>query len=728
MSIRHQLIKPVFFVFAAAILLSACAPASAPDARNVSIPAPANAAERRKAVNERPDSVMFLPLGEDVLIPEIMNDEPLPTESVGPFELRGETLAGALQLILADYDVSLAFETDAAFSRYVTVSNLHGDLDKVVRRVCSLANLYCSYEEGTLIVKDQQTFSVTIPPVGDTTSTTGTLDTTTFMTNVSTGLAAVLGAGSAPIVDSSTRTIIYTATQRTAELASRYFQRLRANTAMIVFETYIWEVNLNAANSTGINWDAMDSFGKYNVSLGIAGNVASNFTNPVSIGLPTTQTIGATPTDIVKFLSQYGAVKSISQPQITVLSGSTAQLRVAETENYVSEISTTFTDNQSTTAVDTDSVDSGFTLTIASSWDKSTVYAHVAINLTNVLEIENFAFSDGGEGGTSTSIQLPQTTERELSTQIRMRPGDSILIAGLVQESDNLDSRGPGLMEPIVPDTRTAQTDNLELVFLLRPRVVVYTTPSEQSYRDSIAKKSEASANAAGFSEPEKYAPAPRSNRLSADPSYSPSGSDPVESVSSGELSNNIDMPAPAPEPMPIAPAPQAAAVSAPVPVTPVETPMKPAPTPAPVPVAPVPAPTPTPTPTPTPAPAAPAKSSSGDSYKPSFGTTPRTSTYSGRASRTSSYQDDAIAPPPSDDALVPATPSAPQAPYDNSHYSSGYVSKYLDKGASASSPSSYEDAESPQEPASDAVEIYDLEGAPDSGSTSGYSTYGSGY
>jgi hypothetical protein len=679
MSVRHPFKTPVLLSFALTIVLGACAPASVPDARNVNIPAPAGASERRKAVNERPDSVMFLPLGEDVLVPEVLNDEPLPNEDVGPFELRGETLAGALQLILADYDVSLAFETDQAFSRYVTVSNLHGPLDRVVRRVCSLANLYCAYEEGTLIVKDQQTFSVTIPPVGDTSGAATSLDTTAFMTNVSTGLAAVLGAGSAPIVDPSTRTIIYSATQRTSELAEQYFQRLRANTAMIVFETYIWEVNLNAANSTGIDWDAIDAFGKFNVSVSLAGNVASNFTNPVSIGLPTTQTIGATPADIVRFLSQFGAVKSISQPQITVISGTTAQLRVAATENYVSQISTTFTDNQSTTAVDTDSVDSGFTLNIASSWDKATVYAHIGISLTNVLEIENFAFSDGGDAGTSTSIQLPQTTERELTTQVRMRPGDSVLIAGLVQESDNFDSRGPGMMEPIVPDSRTAQTDNLELVFLMRPRVVVYTSPSDSNYQEAL-KKSQASPDAAALSAPEKYTPAARSSLLSADP---------------------VDTPAPTPvaaEPMPILPAPE------PVAPAPVETPMMPAPAPAPAPV---------PAPVPTSAPVSPSSSSRGDSYTPSFGSTPRTSSYTGRAS--SSYQS---ATPPVTSSYTPSAPAAPE----DTHYSSGYVSKYLDQGSSAASTGAA--GASPDASDSSGVEIYDLD-AP--AGSSGYSTYGTG-
>ncbi|PZQ47447.1 MAG: type II and III secretion system family protein [Micavibrio aeruginosavorus] len=469
----------------AVLALNACAWADTPGARNVKIPSPTSARERETAINERPDSVMYLPLGEDVLVPEVMSDDAFPSEMVGPFELRGETLAGALQLILADYDISLAFETQEGLSRRITVANLRGDLGKVVHQVCSLANLYCSYEDGTITVKDRQTFTVTLPPLGSAD------DQSEYLDDVAEGLSAIIGEDEDdPIVDPTTRTIVYAATQRTADVATRYFQRLRANTAMIVFETYIWEVALNSGNTMGVDWFKLAQFGKFNSGISIDGETDPDFLRPVSIGIPTaSEDFNGTSGDLIRFLSQFGAVKTISQPQITVLSGSEAELRVADTQNYVSQIATTIDEGQATTSVSTDSVDTGFTLTIGSSWDKATVYANVAIELTNVNQIQNFAFATQGEDGGSTQIQLPQTSERQLSTQIRVRPGDSVLIAGLVRENDNYDDRGIGFMKPIIPDSRTSEAENLELVILLRPRVVVYTANNDSRYIDYAAKK-----------------------------------------------------------------------------------------------------------------------------------------------------------------------------------------------------------------------------------------------
>ena len=461
-----------------AFMLAGCASADVPGARNVNIPNPTFAEKRRDAVNERPDSVMYLPLGRDVLMPEVAIDDPLPSEFVGPFELRGETLAGALQLILADYDVPLAFQTDQGLTRPITVANLRGPISKVVKQVCAMAALYCAFEDGMLVVKETQTFTVKIPPISSDES---------FMQNVASGLAAIIGRP--PIVDSSTRTIIYEASQRTSDLAMRYFQRMRTSTALIVFETYIWEVSLNSGNSTGINWGTLKDFGKFSTGINLAGSVGAGFTNPVSIGIPTTKNIqnadGELAADeVFEFLSQFGSVKTISQPQITVLSGSSAMLRAADRENYVSNITETLDNGQSSTSVSTDSVDTGFTLDIESAWDNATVYANIGINLTDVREIEDFAFTS--DAGGSTQIQLPKTTEREVTTQVRIRPGDSLLIAGLVREVDNFGSSGPGFMEPIFPTSRTAEATNLELVFLMRPRVIVYTNPDEGEHYNGL--------------------------------------------------------------------------------------------------------------------------------------------------------------------------------------------------------------------------------------------------
>lgn len=451
--------KKQLLLLMATIFVTSCSQVNVPGPRNLKIPQPTQAGERNDAINERPDSVMYLPLGKDVLIPEVPASDPLPDKVIGPLELRGETLAGALQLITSDFEVPMAFESEEALTRRVTVSNMRGPMGRVVDRVCSLADLYCSYEDGVLVVKDTQTFTVAVPPVGGQTD---------IITAVASGIQGITGLNT--ITDTGTRTIIYEATQRTAGLVDRYFQRMRRSTAMIVFEMYIWEVSLDNGNATGIQWDQILDFGKFSSNVSIPSSIPADFA-PISIGLPTTGDIDAN--DVVRFISTFGAVKTISQPQITMLSGSQSTLRAADTINYVSSLERTVDNGEVSVSTETDSVDTGFTLEIGADWDNATVYSDIQIELQEFRRFETF-----GEG-TETELQLPETTEREVTTQVRIRPGDSLLLAGLVRETDQYNREGPGFNQPIIPTARSTQVSNVELVFLMKPRVIVYTTDPE---------------------------------------------------------------------------------------------------------------------------------------------------------------------------------------------------------------------------------------------------------
>ena len=454
-----------FSLMLTALLFSSCAPVDVPGARTLNVPAPKQADARPDAVNDRPESVLYLPLGNDVLIPTVPPSDPLPDDIVGPFELRGETLAGALQLIFSDYEIPIAFETEEALTRQVTVVNLRGPIGRMVRRVCGLADLYCSYEDGTLVVKESQTFTVSIPPV------TGESD---LLTTVATGIEAITGI--TPIVDAGTRTVIYQSTQRNSDLVERYFQRMRNSTAMVVFEVYIWEVVLSNDNASGINWEEVVKFGSGDLLTGfsVTGSVNPDL-SPISIGLPTKGSVEFGADEVFQFISSFGAVKTISQPQITMMSGSESTLRAADTINYVSSLERTIEGDEVAVSTQTDTVDTGFTLTIGSNWDNATIYSSINIELESFQEFDSF---DTGVAG--SQIRLPITTERALETQVRIRPGDSLIIGGLVRETDQYQNDGPGIVSPILSTSRSANTENVELVFMMRPRVVVYTTDPQE--------------------------------------------------------------------------------------------------------------------------------------------------------------------------------------------------------------------------------------------------------
>lgn len=448
--------KSPLLVVAASMLLLSCAPAEFPGARTAVVEPPKRADKRLEALNERHQALIEVPLGDDVLVPMLAHSEQLPDVTVGPYELRSETLANALQLVLGDFDISIAFEVEEGLSRQVTVTNLQGKLSDVVARLCAVADLYCTYEDGTLAVKENETFVVDLPPLG-----------AEALQPIVEGLKEIIGPD--PILDTATGTIVYTATQRTSKRAAQYFERLRKSTALIVYETHIWEVSLNNENRAGINWQDLVGVKNFDIDLDLPGGAPTGTADPITI-TPTYTGGNLDFTAVFDFISAQGAVKTVSQPQLTVLSGSTATMTTQRSQNYVSEITRTIdnTTGDETVSTSTGTVNTGLTMTVTSGWDKATVYGTIEIQLNDLIRIQDFSPTE------TSTIQLPETTTRSLRTQVRVRPGDTILIAGIVTERDAVDRSGPGAMTPILDTARSSAVENSELVFLLRPRVVAY--------------------------------------------------------------------------------------------------------------------------------------------------------------------------------------------------------------------------------------------------------------
>lgn len=494
MTVRNALLRAAALVLPLFLAVS-CTNVDAPDGSTVKIPTVKPPLGRYDGLNEKRDPVTRVRLGRDVLVPQPLKEDVMPDVAVGPYELRGETLASALQLILDDYDVSLAFESNEGLTRRITVSNLHGKLKDVVNRVCSLADLYCHFEDDTLTIKDTERFIVDLPPIGGEdlgSSAVGGSSVSSAYAQIAAGLNAVINTS--PTVDVSTRVMIYTATQRSNKYALQYFERLRKNTALIIFETNIWEVTLNSENRTGINWDGLfNNIGNFSVAAVLPGGSGALATaGPgAPFKLTPTYTNGSgnvSSSTVLDFISSRGTVKTISQPQITVLSGSKAAFSVQQKQNFIKSIVTTPcspTPCTPTTTPETDTVTTGLKMNVTSAWDQSTVYGNLSIALDELLQLQNLS-----------GIQLPQTTTRSLQTQIRVRPGDAILIGGLVSEKSNFSDSGPGFMTPILTTSHAVTKTNTELVFLLRPRVVVFdmgddsdTPPIVNAPKDGIALK-----------------------------------------------------------------------------------------------------------------------------------------------------------------------------------------------------------------------------------------------
>jgi MSHA biogenesis protein MshL len=411
--------------------------------------------------------------------------------------LNAVPVTAALQAVLSGTDVSLSWDTGAFNTRLVTVMNLSGSLPKVVEKICSAAKVFCDYRHGSLQLSEKETFVVALPPVVRSISSTGAASTPGTNSMVE-AIDDLIGSDKAQ-VDDQGGNIIYTTNVEGEDRVDQYLAELRTGRPLIVLQMYIWEVALNRENAEGIDWS---QFNVSSVGHSVSPSLASNLTSlastagSVSLGAVTSGIISTSA--VVSFLSSKGRLQTISNPQITFVSGTNAELKVGGTTRYISQVGTltnvtnvagTNTSsnsnaNASTNTVSTDSIDTGLTIDVAGSYENGVVFANMNLALKNLVSL-NPTNSGGG------TIDLPQTTDEKMNTVLRVRPGDSLMLAGIVSSADTNSNQGfPTGSDSNLPLYGDDIRQNHELVMIVKPAVVLFADqPEEEEIKKSEAGK-----------------------------------------------------------------------------------------------------------------------------------------------------------------------------------------------------------------------------------------------
>ncbi|MDX2027115.1 MAG: hypothetical protein SFW62_00595 [Alphaproteobacteria bacterium] len=446
---------------------------------------------------EEDPPIVTLELGSSLHARRLSETEELPGNIIIPTtNLDAVPITAALQAVLAGTDVSLSWDTGTLGDRLVTVMNLSGPLPKVVNKICAAARVFCAFRHGSLELQDRETFIVGLPPMAKSPTSSGSGNNSMAET-----ISQIVG--SKVQVDDQGGNIIYTADVDAQSRIEKYLEELRNGRPLVVIQMYIWEVKLNKQNTTGINWSALKlgdlgpGFSKLDLSS------VSNFAGPkaataitsggVSLGAITTGRLNANA--LATFLSTQGQVQTISSPQVTFVSGSSAQFKVGGKQRYISQVgqlvtanNTSGTTNPNTTTgvgsntVNTDSIDTGLTVAISGAYENGVVFANLDLTLTNLISL-NPTQSGGG------IINLPETTDEKIATSIRVRPGDNLVMAGMVSSKDNSSRQGIPLgSDSRIPTYGDNQYENRELVIVMKPSVVLF---SDSAMTAAAKKKNE---------------------------------------------------------------------------------------------------------------------------------------------------------------------------------------------------------------------------------------------
>lgn len=242
-------------------------------------------------------------------------------------------------------------------------------------------------------------------------------------------------------------------------------KRLDVPPTQILIEASIIEVTLTDELRYGLEWAFSNSGGGYTGSGSVSGNRSGlNIADPVSAGF--TYTLRNSFGDIraaLQALSSKTNLKVVASPTLMVLDNHSASIMVGQQQPY-----------QSGQALNTD----GNVLTTNVQYKDTGVSLNVtpSVNAGNMvtMAVEQTVTDVGAE---DTVTKQRTFLQRQVSSRVAVRSGESIVMGGLIQESNSQGRNGVPLLHelPIVGNLFGATTNTgsrTELIVVITPRVV----------------------------------------------------------------------------------------------------------------------------------------------------------------------------------------------------------------------------------------------------------------
>ncbi|HOE18820.1 MAG TPA: pilus (MSHA type) biogenesis protein MshL [Syntrophorhabdaceae bacterium] len=306
--------------------------------------------------------------------------------------------------------------------------------------------------------------------------------------------AAAAGAGGATAgvrqsytINRLTGMIYVTASKKNLQKVEDYIRSVkRTINRQVMIEARVIEVALSDIFQLGIDWTLVDRF------MTSAGRTTSSFTfgttrfNTVVPNTGPVFTIAGIPSfggqegDLnftMRALEEQGEVRTLSNPKLNIMNGQTALLTVGRNEAYISKVETTTTAGAATVTtftVETNSVLSGILIGILPYINES---GEISLTVTPIVsDLVRFTTKNVGTP-TVVELSLPTVDLRQLSTTVKVRHGDVIVIGGLIQQKESLtDDQVPFLGNiPLLGylfKSRNKLERKVELVIVLQPVLV----------------------------------------------------------------------------------------------------------------------------------------------------------------------------------------------------------------------------------------------------------------
>ena len=302
------------------------------------------------------------------------------------------------------------------------------------------------------------------------------------------------------IANPETGTIAVRATSRQHERVQDFLSQVMASARrQVLIEATIAEVTLSDNFQQGIDWSGAKTGSKGFTVTQTGTTVSSNILQLAYNNA--TSSLGSI-ASAVRLLDDFGTVKVLSSPKISVLNNQTAVLKVVDNLVYFTIKADTTTSNTSTNTTYTTTINSvpvGLVMSVTPQISENdTVLLNIRPSISRKYDEvadPNPALKSSSLTATITSM-IPVIRTREMESMIRVENGNIAVMGGLMEDSqENSDSAVPALSRvPIFGSFFQNKNDTrrkTELVIFLRPIVVKNASLDGDyaSYRNQLPRQ-----------------------------------------------------------------------------------------------------------------------------------------------------------------------------------------------------------------------------------------------
>lgn len=248
------------------------------------------------------------------------------------------------------------------------------------------------------------------------------------------GLKSIVSKEGRYLVSPATTTVTVTDTAEKIAEVDTFLKHINSvQGKQVLIEVQVIEVELSDQYQQGVNLDLIRTKLIGNVDTSFSTDVSNIFSGTIPTGVlagtisdPDSPAFGSTA--LIEALETQGRVSITSKPHAIITNNTVGSVRVVSANGYIKNATTVISEGVVEASLEQAIVEDGFTIYMQPHIaDNGNIFLNISTNVADLLSI------DRKEVG-GTAVETPRVTRKEFTISPIIRPGESVLLAGFMQE------------------------------------------------------------------------------------------------------------------------------------------------------------------------------------------------------------------------------------------------------------------------------------------------------